>query len=141
MLILESVNEAILSYQPESPPETGGILGGRGGIVTDFRLDDGSPTGKLCSYTPNTVLLNETIRRWQREKIEFMGVFHTHFFGVDTLSDSDMRYVEAIMKNMPPPIEQLYFPIIVMPQRKFSVYCAVRKNGEVIIFKDELKLV
>lgn len=141
MLILKHVCQSILSHQRETPPETGGILGGRDGVVTEYRLDEGKHIGKMCSYAPNVALLNETIRQWQGRGIAFMGIFHTHFFGVDTLSDGDMDYIETIMKQMPPQIDRLLFPLVVMPQREIAAYSAIIRNGEVVISKDQLELI
>ena len=83
--------------------EIGGILGSRDGYgVTDFVLD--IPETKPehpCVYAPNVGLLNEQIEKWQSEGICFVGLFHTHFAGVRTLSCMDMRYINKIMLAMP----------------------------------------
>lgn len=129
--------DIIRTIKPD-PPETGGILGGKNNIVTEFFPDKGIPSQKMCSYYPNVYLLNQTIKRWQLRNVEFMGIFHLHFWGVDTLSEGDEKYIKRIMKYMPEDIDNLYFPIIVVPQYEMVCYVAKRISGECYISRDEL---
>ena len=46
----ESVMEEILKELPCEPPEIGGILGGKNGVVTCHVLDYGKTGGSPCSY-------------------------------------------------------------------------------------------
>ena len=73
----ESVMGEILKKLPCEPPEIGGILGGKNGVVTCHVLDYGKTGGSPCSYTPNIAYLNRKIEEWFKDGIEFMGIFHT----------------------------------------------------------------
>lgn len=123
----------------ETPPESGGILGGRNGIVTNFLADKGKMGGPQCSYTPDTDFLNQAIKRWAEQGIGFMGMFHTHFGGAETLSEGDKAYIVRIMKAMPEEINCLYFPIVVMPGRRIAVHKAICKGGKIRIIRDEIE--
>lgn len=101
MKVIEILYEQILNEQRTIPLEAGEILGGRDGIVSIYHFDGGMQSDKMCSYIPNTKRLNETVRSWQLENLSFMGIYHTHFWNVDTLSANDMIYMERIVRNMP----------------------------------------
>ena len=124
MKILGDVYQNICNSVSDTPPETGGILGGSNNVVTEYSLDNGVESGSQCSYTPNVEKLNKVIAEWQNQRIEFMGIYHTHYFGVSTLSDADKQYILAIMQAMPDYVKELYFPLVVMPQREMIVYKA-----------------
>lgn len=85
----------------DHPPETGGILGSRDGEVIDSIVFDlsGRSASAGCSYAPDVNFLNQRIKRWQGEGVAFMGMFHTHFHSVRTLSCGDKHYIHAIMKE------------------------------------------
>ena len=142
MRILKSVIDMIDSLVSAQPPETGGIIGSTNGELIDKVVMDvpESPGEYMCYYAPNVDFLNENIEIWQNKGIEFKGVFHTHFVGVETLSYSDKQYIIAIMKAMPEEIKYLYFPIFVLPDRKMVCYKASLKNCNIEITRDELKI-
>lgn len=136
--VLAEINTAVQDY----PYETGGILGSSNGKVIDKLIMD-HPSGtpeRLCSYSPNTGFLNHCINKWQESNVSFMGIFHTHFVGVKTLSCGDRNYIYAIMAAMPDNIEYLYFPIFVLPDRILVCYKAVRCGSMVDILLDELQI-
>ena len=70
----ESVMGEILKKLPCEPPEIGGILGGKNGVVTCHVLDYGKTGGSPCSYTPNIAYLNRKIEEWFKDGIEFMCI-------------------------------------------------------------------
>lgn len=141
MTIKEDIFHAIISSPEENPPETGGALGGRNGIVTHAYFDKGQEGVCPCSYTPNVEKINSVISRWAEEEIDFMGMFHTHFFGVKTMSDGDKRYIYQIMEAISETVDELYFPIVVMPERKLIVYKAICCEEMTAIIPDELKII
>lgn len=138
MRINERLYQKIINMQNDLPPETGGILGGIGGCVTTSVYDCGKKSADMCSYTPDVDMLNEIISEWQVRGIEFMGIFHSHFFGVKTLSDGDRSYIECIMRNMPASVSRLYFPIIVMPEKVMVGYKAQFFGKKLVIVKNEV---
>jgi len=120
------------------PPEEGGILGSVSGVIKFIELDKGVNSPKACSYSPDVSHLNSIISKWEKANISFQGIFHSHFFGIDTLSKGDIRYIETIMKSMPKTIDNLLFPIVVMPEKKLVVYCAYKIDGSIKIKRDRL---
>ena len=136
--VLEKINAAV----PDTPPETGGILGSSDGNVIDRLIMDypSEIPERLCSYSPNTDFLNSCISDWQESNISFIGIFHTHFVGVKTLSHGDKKYINTIMAAMPDTIEYLYFPVFVLPERILVCYKAQRVYNEVEISSEELEI-
>ncbi len=141
MRIMTDVYQCILNAIPAVPPEIGGILGGVNGVVCKCQIDTGNPKDCGCFYSPNVNRLNATIQAWQKTEVRFIGMFHTHFFGVSTLSDGDIAYIKTIMAAMPEFISKLYFPIVVMPEKVIVVYLAWRNGMTVEIKSDELIIV
>lgn len=139
MEILKRVIDIINKAIPDVPPETGGIIGSSNGEIIDSVVIDHPNVsyGKVCSYSPNVEFLNNSIATWQCNAIEFKGLFHTHFAGVDTLSCADKRYITEIMNAMPETIKYLYFPVFVLPDRRIKGYRAERA-GATIKITDEV---
>ncbi len=141
MNINNCVYNEIINTTKSLPPETGGLLGGRNNTVTKVLRDDGLPSDKKCSYYPDITLFNRTIEEWQSKDIDFMGIYHTHYWGVDTLSEGDKIYIEKIMRNMPEEVDHLYFPILVMPDKKLVCYVAKKAiSGTMVIETDAVVL-
>ena len=84
MRISRETYNSMLKSVKDIPPESGGILGEKNGIIQFVIYDEGVKNEKMCSYTPNAEKLNLVIREWQEQGILFCGIFHTHFFGVKT---------------------------------------------------------
>ena len=132
--VLQSINEFI----SDTPPETGGILGSRTHNVVEavaFDLPNTEST-RPCAYFPNVDFLNHTIQLWQEDGIRFLGIFHTHFASVKTLSNGDIQYIRQIMQAMPASIEYLYFPVFVLPDRELVCYRAIRTKDGVKIVRE-----
>lgn len=140
MNIYKCIYNEIINTARSLPPETGGLLGGRDDIVAEVLRDEGLPSDKKCSYYPNIELFNQTIKEWQSRDINFMGIFHTHYWGVNTLSKGDKRYIARIMNSMPEGIDRLYFPILVMPDKKLVCYVANKKLGNLVIETEAIEL-
>ena len=90
-------HDEIVNVAIDAPPEIGGIIGGENNVVKAHHMDMGISSVKACSYTPNVSLLNGIISEWSTEGIQFMGIYHTHFFEVRTLSEGDIRYIRNIL--------------------------------------------
>ena len=136
MIINKNTYDELLHSIKPYPPETGGILGGKNKVVSEFFLDDGIPSQRICSYYPAVKALNKKIKEWQLRNIDFLGMFHLHFYDVDTLSKGDREYILKIMKHMPQKIDELFFPIIVLPKYEMVSYAAKKISGEYFITKD-----
>jgi len=135
----EILNE-IIKQMPLVPPEAGGIIGGKEGIVCCWEYDKGY-FEKGCSYSPNVDFLNEVIAEWIDKDYDFMGILHVHFGGSKSLSNSDKKYIEKIMKAMPSSIEKLYFPIVVQPENQFISYVAYQNSlSEIVVDTDVVEV-
>ena len=131
--IFQSVNRSILY-------ESGGILGAKQDTIDHVAFDKGIQNTR-CSYTPNINYINQVIEVWQRKRIQFMGMFHTHFFGVETLSQGDIEYIKSILSAMPNEIAKLYFPIILPEYKRIIPYIAERDSNGIKINKDKLEII
>lgn len=122
------------------PFEIGGILGSADGeAVTEIIMDRCNGEQYRCSYIPDVKYLNKCIAEWHEKSIRFMGVFHTHFANVKTLSQGDKAYITAIMNAMPDWVETLFFPVFILPKRELISYYANKKENK--IYDDILHIV
>lgn len=140
MKILSAVYDSLLCKTPLLPPETGGILGGRCGLITHYDFDKGQCTlTSPAHYQPNTELLNQTIAKWQTHNIQFFGLFHSHYPHDTELSSDDISYITEIMLAMPSEIRTLYFPLI-LPRTAMIGYQADRYGLDVHIVCDKIEV-
>lgn len=122
----------LIQALPEELPEVGGIIGGNNNEITEYWIDAVSVNGCMCKYSPNIKQINEKIEQWNDNKISFLGMFHTHYFGVRTLSKGDIEYMREIMRTMPSCIEILYFPIVVFPEKEMIIYAIKNQTMEIV---------
>lgn len=142
MQMTYEIYKEILSNVRTHLPETGGMLGGRENMVNKIIMDEGVPQQETkCSYVPNVALFNEKIREWKEQGVEFLGIFHTHFWSVSTLSQGDKEYIKNILRVMPPNKKKLYFPIVVFPEKKIVSYYCMYEDDELIIVNDEIEII
>lgn len=140
MRIDKAVYDYILNNVPMFPPEMGGILGIRSNVIREVEFDKGLDTGLICTYAPNVDYLNDVIEKWSEENIEFCGIFHTHFYGVRTLSDGDREYINSILLAMPENMDRLYFPIVLPEEKKLVSYLATRNGKEIQIVEEAVEV-
>ena len=138
MRIKKNVLNSICATVHDVPPETGGILGEQSGVIVVVEFDEGMQNQRMCSYSPDVNKLNQVIQLWKEQEIVFCGIFHTHYFGVETLSAGDISYIGQIMKSMPESIKKLYFPLVVLPQREMVAYAAVKEKEKICIHKEPI---
>lgn len=141
MRMCREIFDEIVNVAIDAPPEIGGIIGGDNNVVKTHYMDMGVSSLKACSYTPNVSLLNGIISEWSVEGIQFMGIYHTHFFEVRSLSEGDIRYIRNILLGMPDEIDSLYFPLVVFPSRTMVCFKAIKKLDSIEICNDNLVLV
>ena len=120
--------------------ESGGILGAKGEVIDHVAFDVGT-TSARCSYEPDVDHLNRVIREWQKDGIRFVGLYHTHFFGVETLSPGDIGYIKAILNAMPKQMAELFFPVVLPEYQRIVPYRAKRVDGNILIYKDNLEII
>lgn len=142
MIISSQIMDVLNNSIENIPPETGGIIGGDGRKVTEIVIDKKSDlSAHCCSYSPNAAYLNDCIDKWYKNNVVFMGMFHTHFVGVRTLSVADEEYINKIMQAMPDNVQSLFFPIYVLPNRELVSYLAKKTCNGIEITEDELLIV
>lgn len=139
MVVLKRTYEELMQSVPDRPPETGGIIGGINRTVMTYEPDLGLVTRCRCSYRPDTARLNSIIRSWELEGICFLGIYHTHFYGVETLSNGDIQYIGSIMMALRDQLKRLFFPIVVMPQKEIVAYEAELAENGLRVVRIQLK--
>ena len=105
-----------------APIESGGIFGAQKGVVCRFCSDRHAVLSD--EYRPNVEFLNRKIAEWEKEKILFIGMAHSHPNGLLRLSLEDMRYAREIISRNPH-----------LKELKFAV-AASRKNAFRLAFYD-----
>lgn len=125
---------------PNVPPETGGILGSKNGIICEYFFDEGLADSSRAIYKPDIDKLNKQISIWNNERTAFCGIAHTHIFGQHSLSDDDIIYIKSIMNSMPASVKFLYFPIII-PKQYIFPYKAFRNGNNISIVSNRLIII
>jgi len=142
MKITKTAMEHIKFHTKNCISETGGIMGSYDGeVISEIIMDTSDEQSPRCYYAPNVDFFNKCIDDWQCQGKHFMGIFHTHFYNIKTLSAADTRYITAILLSMPEEICELFFPVFVFPDRKLVCYRAYRENNSVKIKDDILEII
>lgn len=140
LLITASAYRKLLQV-PQVPPETGGILGMKNGMISEVYLDTAKPVLGRAMYIPDVNVLNRQIGAWQNNSVEFAGLFHSHPPDQKELSRKDEIYAVEILKAMPDTIRKLFFPIII-PGQAVIAFSAVRQNDHsVAIIRENVHLI
>lgn len=137
MKIQKEIYNKILYLCQVVPPEIGGIIGQQNGIIGFAEFDSGTVKSDCAVYIPNVKKLNSVIEKWNRWGIEFVGMFHSHPIGQETLSMDDIEYIHSVFDSMPDSVTELYFPIVI-PKSHIIAYKAIRKNHSILIEKDNI---
>lgn len=141
MKIIKQIYNEILHESFSSISEIGGILGGNDSIINQFEFDKGLYPNSSSVYIPNTEKINITISNWQKQHIEFLGIFHSHLDFSEHLSSADEEYIKKIMYTMPDKIKSLYFPLVLPKSKIILAYKAIRYHNSVNIIKDDVKII
>lgn len=139
MKILPDVYEQIIQC-PSVPPEKGGILGIKNGVVCYCFYDNSPPQSNSAVYIPNVDFLNAKIRKWEERGIGFGGMFHSHAVNQPTLSADDIEYIKAIFQAMPKSIKSLFFPVV-LPNVELVSFIAIRQKDTIRIFEDKITII
>lgn len=126
-----------MMHLPLVPPETGGILGEKGGVICSLYLDQKNQSKQRAIYSPDVKTLNKVICRWAMDDICFAGMFHSHFPNQCTLSIDDKKYIESIFHSIPISVESLFFPLVI-PEIKILPFKAVRTESGILINEDTI---
>lgn len=139
MVIEMEIYQKILSAFPSVPPEGGCILGALDDAVCSFEYDNGFPRLDMAVYMPNIEILNQVIQQWASKGIQFYGLAHSHPYGQQSLSSSDIAYIHTIMQAMPASIEKLYFPLV-FPGKEIISFVAIRQQDKIDILPDDINI-
>lgn len=139
MKIKHKTYKEILSHYTSAPPERGGILGMKDGLVSDYIHDNTRPILNRAIYVPNTELLNRCIEEWAEKGIEFCGFVHSHPKGQNTLSGGDMEYIK-LLYEVNPQLKNTYFPLV-LNGRELKVYSVERNGDDISIKPDSLEII
>jgi len=140
MKIKKAIYHSIIAECSNNPIESGGIIGGKNNIVTEFIFDKGTDSSSIQHYFPDTEKLNAHIKHWQDNGIQFLGIVHSHLQDGVELSFGDTRYIETIMQAMPAYIDFLYFPVV-SQQKELVSFKAVRNEYGVNIIDDDIEII
>lgn len=136
MKITEDVFINIIQSFPVAPPEHGGIIGGKNGIVSEFCYDNAGPNEEAV-YETNASYLNTVIEKWRENGVLFYGIIHSHMNNELELSNGDVEYINLLMSGLDID-EKLYFPIAVADN--IIPFVAIKTRGSVQIEKEELEV-
>lgn len=135
-ILKETYSRLLNSYSSAVPPEEGGILGIRNGIVCAYKHDSSVKLYDSAQYVPNTEFLNSVIPDWEKDGIVFAGMVHSHIPHEKDLSASDRDYAVQILQAMPDYIDKLFFPIVL--EGKELIVFSVCKGSEIQKEKTEI---
>lgn len=138
MKITREVFTEIIKSYPNVPPEEGGIIGRKNGIICKYFHDNSHQTSNAAVYVPDVKTFNSVIQAWSDIGIEFGGIVHSHISSESELSSADKDYICSVFKVLPKSINKVYFPIILPDQKKVFSYAAICKNDRVVILKDKI---
>ena len=145
MIITKECFDKITTTNIDSNVEFGGILGRNGsGVILKEFYDKGIrfTDMPLCCYYPDVDKLNEVIKKWSEEGIEFCGIYHTHYSDIASFSEYDMDYMRKILNAMPDDRKSLYFPLLLFPNAIFkSFVVTLSSDGELIVTADNIKVI
>lgn len=138
MKIEKELYYKIITICPAAPTETGGIIGAKSEIITEFVPD--TTHSEYGKYTPDTEMINRIIVSWEERNINFRGIYHSHYPENNRLSQTDVEYIKKIMLSVCNIYSFLYFPIVI-PQESITVYKAEIKNNAIVITNDKLQII
>lgn len=159
MKILRSVYEHIRTTIGARRPEEGGmLLTNDGGItITQFIEDShGSCSGTI--YSPNVDFLNKEIKNSRNKGTYFVGIVHSHPYGVTGLSMgrrgnrkyngytvSDEEAIYKLFQGMRG-TNKLYFPVVQSSygggQFSMRMFCAIKRlDGNISIYEESVEIV
>lgn len=138
MNIYFSTYKKILNSYSQVPPESGGIIGSKNGIVCEYIHDYSNQSTEIAEYVPNVEFLNKQICFWTKANISFAGIVHSHLSGQETLSSKDLQYIDAILSSNKQ-LNSFYCPIII-PGVDIFVYKIIREADRFRIHNSYLNL-
>ena len=124
ILMTKEIYDQILDTIAAQPPETGGVLGRKNGIICKY-FYDGNADINQYRYVPNVEKTNTILDQWLKDDIEFAGIIHSHSEDVNALSYADIHYARKILQENS--LEYVIFPLVV---RK-NIYMYLNKRNSI----------
>lgn len=137
MYIDKNLYNQILNYDYPSY-ESGIVLGGINNQIAKLYFDCESK-GETY-YSPNTKIINNVIKGWSKENIDFLGLAHTHPCFQIKLSSVDKEYIKNILHAMPIENSQLYFPVV-LPKKQMVSYLCKLENNQLQVKEDDINFI
>lgn len=137
--IKEAVYHSVFFHLSPAPPERGGILGMKDGIICAFIPDRSEQETERAIYYPDVQFLNRCIENWAKEGIMFCGVIHSHPSGQTTLSGSDMEYIEELYR-VNPNLEKTYFPLV-LDGCDMMIYSVEKRDNKLFTTRVQIEIV
>lgn len=75
MIITRQIKETVSLMFSPAPPEQGGILGMKNGVISAFVLDNSEQKTESAEYSPNTQFLNRQIENGLMKELSFAGFY------------------------------------------------------------------
>jgi proteasome lid subunit RPN8/RPN11 len=113
--IKAEVYNNIINTIGKSPIESGGIIGMKNGVICSYYFD--GYTNSKSEYIPNVNALNKVISDWFNDKIEFVGIVHSHPNQLNILSLNDINYAKELL-SVNSYLKEIYFPIVTIKYDK-----------------------
>lgn len=126
----------IFNFNSNDVYETGGFFGIKGKKICSYEFDSGRDSVSSGEYMPNLNLFYRSLKQWEKEGIEYVGILHTHLNHQGTLSGGDYKYLDELMKlnkNL-----QVFFTAILIPNEKIYFYRVIRKKERIVIKRESL---
>ena len=140
MKILRDIYDKMIEL-PIVPPESGGIIGGRFDVISDFEIIGSKTSSCFDLYIPDVTKINETINKWNLEGIiDFYGIVHTHRPCSPELSPGDIEYIKEIMISVADIKKELLFPVVI-PQKQVNWYCAKLIKNELEVIEELVEII
>jgi proteasome lid subunit RPN8/RPN11 len=139
MAIRRKTFDIIISQYAPAPPEQGGILGMKNGVICEYIHDNTSLETDKAVYVPNTEFLNDCIAKWADEGVEFCGIVHSHPTSQNDLSSGDHEYIKKLYQ-LNPHLGVLHFPVIVGDDN-MTWYVSCLTNNQLCIRKTIVEIV
>lgn len=138
-MIKRNTFELIISQYYPVPPEQGGILGMKDGVICEYIHDNSIPEMDKAIYVPDTAFLNGCIERWSKDGIDFCGIIHSHPKGQKELSSGDLEYIEKLYRNNPH-LKTMYFPLMA-GDHGMVVYVTDMVDGRIMVRKSVVQII
>lgn len=141
MKIKREVYEKILNSYPLVPPENGGIIGCKDGIICKYFHDNSSNITDKAVYCPDVDTLNDIIDKWGECGVEFAGIVHSHRTDESSLSINDKEYIRSLFKVLPESMSKIYFPIVLPESKQFVSHLVIKGFDDILYVEDVVRIV